>query len=142
MPHVGCINLKGNPTPDQVGIYDIKIATTAYASASLLPIGPPLKLPVADTTEGYKLVIKGDGSASIFENNLSAVNIYPNPFEDFIIIESSLQISELRMYDMQGRLVSQQKENVISTIGLNSGLYTLVIIDGKQKTKTRKIIKL
>ena len=43
---------------------------------------------------------------------------------------------------MQGRLVLQQKENVISTIGLNSGLYTLVIIDGKQKKETRKIIKL
>jgi hypothetical protein len=76
------------------------------------------------------------------DNFESEINIYPNPFEDFIIIESSLQISDLRMYDMQGRLVSQQKENVISTIGLNSGLYTLVIIDGKQKTETRKIIKL
>ena len=76
------------------------------------------------------------------DNFESEINIYPNPFEDFIIIESSLQIIELRMYDMQGRLVLQQKENVISTIGLNSGLYTLVIIDGKQKTKTRKIIKL
>ena len=76
------------------------------------------------------------------DNFESEINIYPNPFEDFIIIESSLQIIELRMYDMQGRLVLQQKENVISTIGLNSGLYTLVIIDGKQKTETRKIIKL
>ena len=76
------------------------------------------------------------------DNFESEINIYPNTFEDFIIIESSLQIIELRMYDMQGRLVLQQKENVISTIGLNSGLYTLVIIDGKQKTETRKIIKL
>ena len=76
------------------------------------------------------------------DNFESEINIYPNPFEDFIIIESSLQIIELRMYDMQGRLVLQQKENVISTIGLNSGLYTLVIIDGKQKTETSKIIKL
>ena len=76
------------------------------------------------------------------DNFESEINIYPNPFEDFIIIESSLQIIELRMYDMQGRLVLQQKENVISTIGLNSGLYTLVIIDGKQKTETSQIIKL
>ena len=42
---VGCINLKGNPSADQVGVYDIKIATTAYAKATLA-LGIPLRLPV------------------------------------------------------------------------------------------------
>ena len=58
------------------------------------------------------------------------------------MIESSMQISELRIYDMQGKLMRQQRENVISTIGLNSGLYTIVIVSDKKKTETRKIIKL
>jgi hypothetical protein len=70
------------------------------------------------------------------------IKLFPNPFDDFIMIESSMQISELRIYDMQGKLMRQQRENVISTIGLNSGLYTIVIVSDKKKTETRKIIKL
>jgi|TARA_B110000879_G_scaffold170559_1_gene221061 hypothetical protein len=70
------------------------------------------------------------------------IKLFPNPFDDFIMIESSMQISELRIYDMQGKLMRQQRENVISTIGLNGGLYTIVIVSDKKKTETRKIIKL
>ena len=76
------------------------------------------------------------------EYTQGAITVYPNPFHDFINIESSLEISSVRIYDMQGKLVLQQKESTISTSRLNSGLYTLVVISDKKKAETRKIIRL
>ena len=140
---VGCINLKGNPTPDQVGVYDIKIATTAYASASLLPIGPPLKLPVADTTEGYKLVIRGDGSASIYENAIeNSVNVYPNPSSNGIfMLHANTPITSIEVFDTRARKVNFSRHHTNNTLVLNlsdtpQGIYVLKMdIDNKQVVK-------
>lgn len=138
---VGCINLKGNPTADQAGVYDIKIATTAYASASL-GIGPPLKLPVADTTEGYQLVIKGDGSASIFENHLSAVNVYPNPSSNGVfMLHANAPIASIEVFDTKAQKVNFTRHHVNNTLVLDlsdtpHGIYVLKInVDNKQVVK-------
>ena len=138
---VGCINLKGNPTADQVGVYDIKIATTAYASASL-GIGPPLKLPVADTTEGYQLVIKGDGSASIFENHLSAVNVYPNPSSNGVfMLHANTPITSIEVFDTKAQKVNFTRHHKNNTLVLDlsdtpHGIYVLKMdVDNKQVVK-------
>jgi hypothetical protein len=140
---VGCINLKGNPTPDQVGVYDIKIATTAYASASF-GIGPPLKLPVADTTEGYKLVIKGNGSASIYENAIeNSVNVYPNPSSNGIfMLHANTPITSIEVFDTRARKVNFSRHHTNNTIVLNlsdtpQGIYFLKMdVDNKQVVKS------
>ena len=138
---VGCINLKGNPTADQVGVYDIKIATTAYAKATLA-LGIPLRLPVADTTEGYRLVIKGDGSASIFENNLSAVNVYPNPSSNGVfVLHANAPIASIDIFDTRAQKVNFTRHHTNNTLVLNlsdtpRGIYILKInIDNKQVVK-------
>ena len=138
---VGCINLKGNPSADQVGVYDIKIATTAYAKATLA-LGIPLRLPVADTTEGYRLVIKGDGSASIFENNLSAVNVYPNPSSNGVfVLHANAPIASIDIFDTRAQKVNFTRHHTNNTLVLNlsdtpRGIYILKInIDNKQVVK-------
>ena len=138
---VGCINLKGNPSADQVGVYDIKIATTAYAKATLA-LGIPLRLPVADTTEGYLLVIKGDGSASIFENNLSAVNVYPNPSSNGVfVLHANAPIASIDIFDTRAQKVNFTRHHTNNTLVLNlsdtpRGIYILKInIDNKQVVK-------
>ena len=138
---VGCINLKGNPSADQVGVYDIKIATTAYAKATLA-LGIPLRLPVADTTEGYRLIIKGDGSASIFENNLSAVNVYPNPSSNGVfVLHANAPIASIDIFDTRAQKVNFTRHHTNNTLVLNlsdtpRGIYILKInIDNKQVVK-------
>ena len=139
---VGCINLKGNPTPDQVGVYEIKIATTAYASASL-GIGPPLKLPVADTTEGYKLVIKGDGSASIYENAIeNSVNVYPNPSSNGVfMLKAKTPLTSIEVIDIRGKKVNFSRHDTNNTLVLDicdtpRGIYVLKInVNNKQVVK-------
>ena len=138
---MGCINLKGNPTTDQVGVYDIKIATTAYAKATLA-LGIPLRLPVADTTEGYQLVIKGDGSASIFENHLSAVNVYPNPSSNGVfMLHANAPITSIEVFDTKAQKVNFTRHQANNTLVLDlsdtpHGIYVLKMdIDNKQVVK-------
>lgn len=133
---VGCINLKGNPIESQAGVYDIKIATTAYAKAGIL------RLPVPDTTEGYQLVIQGDGSASIYDHDSQNVQVYPNPSSNgqFMVVAQG-KIEEYNVRDIQGKALRFQSKWSSNKLALNlsdtpSGVYVLhMVIDGKYLTK-------
>jgi hypothetical protein len=137
---VGCVNVKGNPTQSQAGIYDLKIATVVYAKAGFLT------LPVPDTTDGYQLVIKGDGSASIFDVSNTLLNIYPNPSSNgTFMLSSSKQLFILSVLDIQGRQVAfkeTQSQNIL-TLDLAmapKGIYYLQAeIEGKLISK--KLVK-
>lgn len=123
---VGCVNLRGNPTQSQVGVYDLKIATIVYAKAGILA------LPVPDTTDGYELVIKGDGSASVFDVSNTLLNIYPNPSSDgTFMLSSTNQMSILNVIDIQGRKVAFEESLSQNTLILNlakapKGIYYLL----------------
>jgi hypothetical protein len=123
---VGCVNLRGNPTQSQVGVYDLKIATIVYAKAGILA------LPVPDTTDGYELVIKGDGSASVFDVSNTLLNIYPNPSSDgTFMLSSTNQMSILNIIDIQGRKVAFEESLSQNTLILNlanapKGIYYLL----------------
>jgi hypothetical protein len=137
---VGCVNLKGNPTQAQAGVYDLKIATTIYAFAGIIA------LPVPDTTEGYELVIKGDGSASVFDVSNTLLNIYPNPSSDgTFMLSSTKQLSILNVIDIQGRQVAFNKTLSQNTLTLHlneapKGIYYLQAkVNGKLVSK--KLVK-
>lgn len=122
---VGCVNVKGNPTKSQAGVYDLKIATTAYAANG------PFKIPVADTADGYQLVIQGDGSASIFEPKKETIVLYPNPSSTgrFQLITKE-EPTSIRITDLQGKSIVYQgfTESGITTIDLSNaarGVYLL-----------------
>lgn len=100
---VGCVNVKGNPTQSQAGVYDLKIANTVYARAGFIA------LPVPDTTDGYQLVIRGDGSASIFDVSKAQLSIYPNPsVSGKYTLASSTPLSDFKIIDIQGKNVDFQ----------------------------------
>lgn len=133
---VGCVNLKGNPTQAQVGVYDIKIATTVYAVAGFIA------LPVPDTTEGYELVIKADGSASVFDVSNTLLNIYPNPSSNGqFMLSSTKPIHILGIQDIQGRQVDYdemraQDHLTITITTAPKGVYYLqALVDGKLISK-------
>jgi hypothetical protein len=122
---VGCINVKGNPTNNQAGVYDLKIATTAFASLGIT------KIPTLDTAKGYQLVIKGDGSASIFEPKKDIVAIYPNPSGDGIFqLTAKEEPRSIRITDLQGKKIVFEgfSSNGITTIDISNtakGVYLL-----------------
>jgi hypothetical protein len=137
---VGCVNVKGNPTQSQAGVYDLKIATVVYAKAGILAI------PVPDTTDGYELVIKGDGSASIFDLSSTLLQIYPNPSSSgTFMLSSGKQLSILNVIDIQGREVAFDQTLSQNTLTLNlakapKGIYYLQAeVNGKLVSK--KLVK-
>ena len=73
---------------------------------------------------------------------------YPNPTKDYVVLSlSDAMLTNLRysLYDLQGRLVSQNKVLQASTkIDLSlfeSGIYVLQVIQNNNKLKSFKIIK-
>ena len=73
---------------------------------------------------------------------------YPNPTKDYVVLSlSDAMLTNLRysLYDLQGRLVSQNKVLQASTkIDLSlfeSGIYILQVIQNNKKLKIFKIIK-
>ena len=77
------------------------------------------------------------------QNNVSSLNIYPNPVSDFINIEFFAQNNSsvtFEIVDMSGKLVYQNIENANLGVNifkfdlqnLNSGIYALRMIAGKE----------
>jgi hypothetical protein len=91
----------------------------------------------SDTLHVYKL--------NRNEIAFSPILIYPNPFNNNIFIESTLEIKEVRIINTLGQLVylnnipSQIKN--IETANLENGFYFIVIRDHNQNIYTYKIIK-
>ena len=68
---------------------------------------------------------------TIIENQNSAISMYPNPASTVVFLNSDKPISEVRVFDMTGRLVHQQLGNSnqmsLHVNQLNRGVYTLLI---------------
>jgi len=85
-----------------------------------------------------------NSTASVDENAKDALaQIYPNPFDSSITIKSSHKITEITIFDINGKKLYHQLKPDNSSIDLNTldvGLYIL-----KLKTKTsvfyKKILK-
>ena len=70
-------------------------------------------------------------------------NIYPNPANNYVIVEGE-DIQEVEILDMMGRkLISHNVENssMIDISGLTSGMYLIRTIDVNNNISIQKIIK-
>ena len=84
------------------------------------------------------------GNVSIAENEITS-EIYPNPVDDKLYINSKDNIEEIEIYNLLGvklhsETISQGNENMIDMSGFESGLY-LVKIKTDKGTETLKINK-
>ena len=78
------------------------------------------------------------------EEMTSSFNIYPNPVNDKIYIETESEIKEVVVYDIYGRrqvseTPSQQGNLVVDVANLNSGVYFVKIITSEGETVKRFI---
>lgn len=63
------------------------------------------------------------------EKNVHDTNIrvYPNPTSNFIYIDGLLEESEVRLFNVEGKLILSTKENTINISYLSSGMYLLFV---------------
>jgi uncharacterized delta-60 repeat protein len=103
-------------------------------------IGDPCDDGLATTdNDAYNANCICEGVSSVEENNVLGLNIYPNPANNEITLNSDvLGAGILTLIDMTGRVVLQQKTVVSSTQKINiqdlpNGIYSLsVIIENNQ----------
>jgi Secretion system C-terminal sorting domain len=88
--------------------------------------------------------VAGTPSQCVLANNnfiLNEISVYPNPFENEILIEDS-ENCNIKIYDNLGRLVLESKnQKLIKTSNLVSGIYNLVLEKGGKITSRRMIKK-
>lgn len=78
---------------------------------------------------------------SVDENGITVFSVYPNPFNNFVAIETPLNSFEIVIYDSFGKKVAQyQNQFQIDASGLSSGLYFLSI-NSEVKQEIVKLIK-
>ncbi|HAE32191.1 MAG TPA: hypothetical protein DCF89_13820 [Flavobacteriales bacterium] len=79
---------------------------------------------------------------SIDQNNPSEIQLYPNPTSKRFFIDSTIEIDEVNIYDLHGRLVVKQQpmQKEISVVeDLSKGVY-LVEIKALDLQSTRRLI--
>ena len=80
------------------------------------------------------------------EENEASLNIYPNPVNDKLYIESESEIKEVVVYDVYGRVQNlrnsetQQLSNSIDVTDLNSGVYFVKVVTENGEA-VKRIIK-
>ena len=78
----------------------------------------------------------------------TSFDVYPNPTKDlltFDLLNTSNQISEIRIHDVQGKLIQtltnfEEQLVTISTKSLTSGLYIVKIMNSEGNSSIRKLI--
>jgi len=67
-------------------------------------------------------------------------NLYPNPVQETLNIESQQQLENVKLYNLQGQLIKEVSSNNVDVSQLSAGLYFVkVTVEGK--SQTQKFIK-
>jgi hypothetical protein len=76
--------------------------------------------------------------------NISSLLVYPNPADEFIFINENLNATHLKIYNMLGKLIMEQKisasKNNINVSQLKNGMYIIQIIKNEQTLSSVKLI--
>ena len=86
-------------------------------------------------------------ASSTTTNSNESMRIYPNPTQDFFFVQLSNQVhdSQLKIYDVLGKEVSQQTLNKtqseISVSHLETGIYIIEVSQGNNKFIEHIVVK-
>jgi len=82
---------------------------------------------------------------SVGNNTVSAINIYPNPARDELVIDNAKAGADIKLYTIQGVLVYSDKiinnRQIIALDSFESGTYILRVTDKDGVITTRTVIK-
>jgi hypothetical protein len=101
---------------------------------------------VIRTFDGFKLYlddlkVRKEDPVNVFENELFSVNLFPNPFQTELIIQTDEVIDFIRVFDTKGSLLLESKSTSLDLAHLDKGNYFVQISSGS-KFVTRKVVKL
>ena len=86
----------------------------------------------------------GDCSLGVIDNNLAAMNVYPNPVENVLFIDDNehIKIEKITIFDMLGKVVLIDKDifNQLNLSEIKSGVL-FIKIETENETITKRILK-
>lgn len=80
-------------------------------------------------------------SNSSFNSNNLKFDMYPNPAQDYLIIESNSEIKQVQFYSISGQLVLTSKLQEIPISSLITGIYFVKIENVNGEIATQKLVK-
>ena len=97
---------------------------------------------VINSSVGEQIIpVTWKGEVDIEENSFALVELYPNPMNDILYIESD-DVESVTFFNAVGQQVLfVENRNEIDVAELNDGLYFVRLVDNKGNTLTKKIIK-
>jgi hypothetical protein len=93
----------------------------------------------------YHITITDNTNTNDITNNIVGINVYPNPSNGIININSQTAIQKIEVYNVIGELVFEKQLNELKNnfnfdmLAFNNGIY-MVKISADNKTFTEKII--
>ena len=96
-----------------------------------------------NTTDNKVIIIK-DSTLGLSESEeKNKISIYPNPTTDYLYIKSDLDIKDVQISDLNGRIINnlEFEDNKMNLASLQNGIYFAKISDINGKILTMKIIK-
>ena len=81
-----------------------------------------------------------NSSLSTPDYSVEAINIFPNPVENILHIENSININSLNVFNQIGQLVIESKNKKLDFSNLSKGLYILSL-ETETGIITKKIVK-
>ncbi len=88
-------------------------------------------------------IVVSSGTTTISTNELSRMNIYPNPFRETLTISDCVGC-ELKLYNLIGKLehseIVRTDRTILDTEHLAAGVYVLELTQGQEK-QCRKVVK-
>ena len=114
--------LLGSISSTSVDIYDLASDTRYCFSVSAIVGG----VESAKSAEVCETTLKEEGIAEL----TSSINVYPNPVNDVLFIETEVEINEVVVYDVYGRqqLAVSGQQSAVSVTNLNSGIYFVKVV--------------
>lgn len=88
-------------------------------------------------------VIVYEGTASLTENNIEGLNVYPNPATDIVTISSfSMAPKHVQLFDMVGKKVMDvETTSTINVSELNKGIYVMKISEEGKLATSKLVVK-
>ncbi|MFK7782889.1 T9SS type A sorting domain-containing protein [Psychroserpens sp.] len=77
-----------------------------------------------------------------FEISTSNFNVYPNPTENYVTVDSNELVKYIELFNLLGELIiKESNKNIINLSHLSNGVYLLKVLSKDGREVTKKIIK-
>lgn len=145
----------GNEVAEPLGLinfhgwkYVTKKLTTLEAGKAYKFVGYTLrKGPDAETPFGLTGTVKFDnvlksGTSGVGElNQVSHVNVGPNPASDYLVATADALIEKVELFNANGQLVAVNPSNFVNVADIASGMYVLKVYVSGQVSSHKVVVK-